>query len=155
MARPWWAGTGRGRGQGWGLGRGRGEGGPASRARGSARTGLARAGQVSALPQGRGREAGPSAPAASSGSADPARTPAAAPRAYPGVMVHVEAAALRTPGAACELGTGGGTRRGAAGTMPFLPEARAAGRAVALTLVLLLPAVPAGASALLRLQPSM
>ncbi|XP_072831992.1 multiple epidermal growth factor-like domains protein 6 [Vicugna pacos] len=42
--------------------------------------------------------------------------------------------------------------------MPFLPEAAAAaaaGRAVALTLVLLLPSVPAGASALLRLQPSM
>ncbi|KAF6344831.1 hypothetical protein mRhiFer1_010209 [Rhinolophus ferrumequinum] len=39
--------------------------------------------------------------------------------------------------------------------MPVLPEARAAGRAMALALVLLLPAVPAGAGALLRLQPSM
>lgn len=57
--------------------------------------------------------------------------------------------------AACELGTEGGTRRGAAGAMPVLPEATAAGRAVALVLVLLLPAVPAGAGALLRLQPGM
>lgn len=57
--------------------------------------------------------------------------------------------------AACELATRGGTWRGAAGKMPVLPEARAAGRAVALALVLLLPAVPAGAGALLRLQPSM
>lgn len=63
---------------------------------------------------------------------------------------------LRGPAwAACELGTGGGTRRGAAGKMPFLPEAGAAGRAVALALVLLLPAVPAGAGARLRLQPNM
>lgn len=37
--------------------------------------------------------------------------------------------------------------------MPFLPEARAAGRAVALALALLFPAVPAGA--LLSLQPNM
>ncbi|XP_035880997.1 multiple epidermal growth factor-like domains protein 6 [Phyllostomus discolor] len=39
--------------------------------------------------------------------------------------------------------------------MLVLVEATAAGRAVALALVLLLPAVPAGAGALLRLQPSM
>lgn len=37
--------------------------------------------------------------------------------------------------------------------MPVLPEATAAGRAVALALVLLLPAGPAGA--LPRLQPGM
>ncbi|XP_045659333.1 multiple epidermal growth factor-like domains protein 6 [Ursus americanus] len=63
---------------------------------------------------------------------------------------------LRGPaGAFCERGTGAGTRRGAAGTMPVLPEARAAGRAVALALalVLLLSAGPAGA--LLRLQPGL
>ncbi|XP_067586076.1 multiple epidermal growth factor-like domains protein 6 [Pseudorca crassidens] len=39
--------------------------------------------------------------------------------------------------------------------MPFLPEAGAAGRAVALALVLLFLAVSAGASALFRLQPGM
>lgn len=63
---------------------------------------------------------------------------------------------LRAPAwAVCERGTVGGTRRGAAGTMPFLPEAGAARHAVALALVLLLPAVSTGAGSPLRLQPGM
>lgn len=97
----------------------------------------------------------PSAPAATSGLAGPRAAPVAAPRALPGPW-RTWRRRLRGPAwAACELGTGGGTRRGAAGKMPFLPEAGAAGRAVALALVLLLPAVPAGAGARLRLQPNM
>lgn len=111
--------------------------------------------QDSALPSSAGSKPGPCPPAATSRSAGPGAAPVAAPAGSPGPW-RTWRRRLRAPAwAACERGTVGGTRRDAAGTMPFLPEAGAAGRAVALALVLLLPAVPTGAGALLRLQPGM
>ncbi|XDB58610.1 hypothetical protein AB1E18_012021 [Capra hircus] len=104
---------------------------------------------------GAGSKPGPCPPAATSRSAGPGAAPVAAPAGSPGPW-RTWRRRLQAPAwAACERGTVGGTRCGAAGTMPFLPEAGAAGRAVALALVLLLPAMPTGAGALLRLQPGM
>lgn len=153
--RGWKRRPGRGRGRGQGDGRGLG-GGPG---RGRGKDGPASGG-------GAGRAVSRDADAGRAGSRT-FRTCGAQGLGGPGAGTC--GCALRVPrpwrtwrrrlrgpaGAFCERGTGAGTRRGAAGTMPVLPEARAAGRAVALALalVLLLSAGPAGA--LLRLQPGL